>query len=142
MLTPPYVDSTSQKLVVTFAEPIQKAGQVSAVIGADVSLEQVVRVVSAIQPTPHSYAFLVGSKGTILAHPEPALRLKPLDALDPALTMPALVALIDYAEATHPLQTLLIASAVAALVAIALAALVLATSITGALNGWSMCATQ
>nr|WP_315209580.1 methyl-accepting chemotaxis protein [uncultured Albidiferax sp.] len=167
VLTPPYVDSTSQKLVVTFAEPIVKAGQVSAVIGADVSLEQVLRVVSAIQPTPHSYAFLVGSKGTILAHPEPALRLKPLDALDPALAMPALVAqdsakqgaamriadkdtlvyvrpvagtdwrlvvLIDYAEATHPLQTLLIASAVAALVAIALAALVLATSITGALK--------
>jgi methyl-accepting chemotaxis protein len=165
--TMPYVDSSSQKLVVTFAEPITTAGKVSAVIGADVSLDQVVRIVADIKPTPSSFAFLMSSNGTIISHPKSELTLKPVAELDAALNPQALVALadaklgsavriggveellyvrkiegtdwrlvmaIDYAEATHGLRSMLLTSGLAALVAIAVAALVLATSITGALK--------
>jgi methyl-accepting chemotaxis protein len=165
--TMPYVDSTSQKLVVTFAEPIKTQGQVSAVIGADVSLDAVVLITRSIKPTPSSFAFLMSSNGTIISHPQTELTLKPLSNLDPSLNAQALLALdnaakgapwrvggkeellyvrkipdtdwtlvmaIDYAEATQALNTMLVSSTIAALIAIAVAAVILATSISGALK--------
>lgn len=67
---------TSGKLVVTFAEPVIVAGALKGVVGGTVTLDRIVKDVSAIQPTEHSYAFLVDGSGLIVTHPDPALTMK------------------------------------------------------------------
>ena len=90
VLTAPYVDATTGKLVVTFAEAVGGKGNVVAVVGSDVVLDTVVRSVADVKPTPDSFAFLVDKKGVIVTHPDKALALKPLTALDPNLTIDAI----------------------------------------------------
>ena len=53
-------------------------------------MESVIAAISAIRPTAHSYAFLVGGDGSLIAHPDSAMTLKPLSTLHPQLTMAAL----------------------------------------------------
>jgi methyl-accepting chemotaxis protein len=95
VLTLPYRDVTTQQLVVTFADPLIDGGEVRAVAGADVSLEDVVRMVGSIRPTPNSFAFLMAHDGTVVTHPLPELALRPVSAVDPGLTPQALLALED-----------------------------------------------
>jgi methyl-accepting chemotaxis protein len=91
VLTLPYVDATTKKLVVTFAEPVGPKGAATAVIGADVQLENVVRTVASIKPTPSSFAFLVDSNGVIITHPKQELALKPVSEIDSSLSAPMLL---------------------------------------------------
>ncbi|CAN5224451.1 methyl-accepting chemotaxis protein [soil metagenome] len=88
VLTPPYVDATTGRLVVTFAEPIRSLADnsVRAVAGADVSMADVVKIVAAIKPTPSSFAFLMTGQGVIVTHPKAELALKPVTQLDAGLT--------------------------------------------------------
>jgi methyl-accepting chemotaxis protein len=90
VVTAPYIGASNGKLLVTFAEAVGGAGQVSAVAAADVLLDTVVNNVMAIKPTSNSYAFLADSAGRVLAHPNEKLRLKPLADLDPALSVQSL----------------------------------------------------
>ncbi len=78
ILTAPYVDATTGKLVVTFAEPFGPKGAATSVGGVDVMIDTVVRNVVAIKPTPSSFSFLVDSTGAIIAHPDQKLTLKPV----------------------------------------------------------------
>ncbi|MDC8758548.1 methyl-accepting chemotaxis protein [Janthinobacterium fluminis] len=87
ILTAPYVDATTGKLVVTFAEPFGPKGSATAVGGVDVMIDTVVRNVVAIKPTPSSFSFLVDSSGTIIAHPEQKLTLKPVTDFDASLSI-------------------------------------------------------
>ncbi len=88
VVTSPYTSASTGKLLVTFAEAIGSAGQVSAVVASDVLLDSVVSNVKAIKPTPNSFAFLVDkSKGNIIAHPNQDLMLKPLADMDPSLSV-------------------------------------------------------
>jgi len=82
ILTSPYVDAGTGKLVVSFADPVGPKGAAKAVVGTDVLLDAVVRDVSAIRPTPSSFAFLVDAAGVIIAHPDAKLTLKPIGELD------------------------------------------------------------
>ncbi len=86
ILTAPYVDAASGKLVVTFAETAVSQGNILGVVAADVLLDNVVKKVIAIKPTPNSYAFLVDGDGMIIAHPNPQLTMKPVSDLSPELT--------------------------------------------------------
>jgi len=54
MLTPPYVDAASHKLVVSFTAPVGPKEALLGVAGADVLLDTVIANVVAIKPTPHS----------------------------------------------------------------------------------------
>ncbi|WP_317201279.1 methyl-accepting chemotaxis protein [Janthinobacterium sp.] len=87
ILTAPYVDATTGKLVVTFAEPFGPKGSATAIAGVDVMIDNVVRTVVAIKPTPNSFAFLVDSTGAIIAHPDAKLTLKPVGDFDAALNI-------------------------------------------------------
>lgn len=87
ILTAPYVDATTGKLVVTFAEPIGAKGSVTAVVGSDVFIDNLVHNVVGIKPTPSSFAFLVDSTGTIIAHPDAKLTLKPIAQFDANLSV-------------------------------------------------------
>jgi methyl-accepting chemotaxis protein len=87
VVTEPYVDAGSNKLVITFATAVKEGTQVKAVSAADVFMDSVVRNVASIRPTPGTYGFIVSSGGKILVHENAALLLKPLSEVAPALSV-------------------------------------------------------
>ena len=92
VVTEPYVDAGSQKLVITFASAVKEGAQVKAVTAADVFMDSVVRNVASIRPTPGTYGFIVSHAGKILVHENTALLLKPLSDIAPALAKTSLSA--------------------------------------------------
>jgi len=159
VITAPYIDAGTGKLVVAFADPVGPKGAVSAVVASNVMLDLVLANVNSLKPTPDSYAFLFDAAGTILAHPDPALTLKPVSMLDGGMSVASLAAtersgassplmlagresmlyvtrvegsdwslatVVDRAEATQTLSSMLRSSALTALSGVLLAALVLA----------------
>jgi methyl-accepting chemotaxis protein len=101
IVTPPYVDAGTGKLVVSFATPILRNGTIKAVVSGDVVMDGVIATVQAIHPTPASFAMLVDRTGRIIAHPDAKLTLKPVTDLAPELNIEKLVS-IGHAE--HPLE--------------------------------------
>jgi methyl-accepting chemotaxis protein len=101
VVTPPYVDVGTGKLVVAFATPVVRDGVVKAVVSGDVAMDNVIANVKAIHPTPGSFGMLVDSGGQIVAHPDVKLTLKPITELAPELTSERLAAMLN---AEHPLQ--------------------------------------
>lgn len=83
-ITAPYADITTGQLIITIAEPFSR-GNTDGVIAGDVSIDGLVRDVLAMN-SEGTYAILVDSNGTIIAHPDKALALKPATALSPELT--------------------------------------------------------
>ncbi len=77
VVTAPYVDAGSGKLVVTFAMPVKENGTLKAVVAGDVAMDSVVANVRGIHPTPASSGLLLNSDGTVIAASDPALTLKP-----------------------------------------------------------------
>lgn len=86
VITAPYKDFSSQKLVITFANPIVLASGVTAVVAADISLDGINDVLRDIHPTPSSFAFIVDKKGSLIAINKAGMVLKPATALAPDLT--------------------------------------------------------
>ncbi|MBP0622012.1 methyl-accepting chemotaxis protein [Cupriavidus consociatus] len=101
VVTPPYVDAGTGKLVVAFAVPVVRDGGVKAVVSGDVAMDTVVANVKAIHPTPASFGMLVAKTGEIVAHTDDKLTLKPVTDLIPTLTADKLGTL---AGAKTPLQ--------------------------------------
>lgn len=165
VLTAPYVDSTTGKLVVTFAEAVLGSqSSLQAVLAADVQLDNVVRNVADIAPTPSSFAFLLGRNGRIITHPRQELALKPVSDLDPGLDAGKLLAMtpgtaveingtthllyvkpvqgtdwflvvaLNDAEATHAIRGLMMTAVIAAILAIATAAVLLTVTINAQLK--------
>nr|WP_295074884.1 methyl-accepting chemotaxis protein [uncultured Roseateles sp.] len=95
VLTEPYMDAARQQLVVTFALGVKDGGQTKAVLASDVFLDAVVGTVKAIKPTENGFAFLVSNKGTIIAHPDAKLSLKPASELSAQLDSKAVKQLQD-----------------------------------------------
>ena len=77
IVTAPYVDAGTGKLVVTFAVPVKEQGALKAVVAGDVAMDSVVANVRGIHPTPASSGLLLDSNGTVIAGSDPALTLKP-----------------------------------------------------------------
>ena len=77
VVTAPYVDAGTGKLVVTFAVPVKEQGALKAVVAGDVAMDSVVANVRGIHPTPASSGLLLDSNGTVIAGSDPALTLKP-----------------------------------------------------------------
>jgi len=93
VVTPPYVDAGSGKLVVAFAVPVLRDGSVKGVVSGDVAMDTVIANVKAIHPTPASFGMLVARNGLIVAHPDDKLTLKPVADLVPALSVDKLASL-------------------------------------------------
>ncbi|TKC86796.1 HAMP domain-containing protein [Trinickia terrae] len=85
VVTQPYVDAGSGKLVVTFAVPIVRDGALKAVVAGDVNMDSVIANVKSVHPTPASFGMLIDASGTIVAHPDAKLTLKPVSELMPDL---------------------------------------------------------
>jgi len=94
IITTPYRAASTGNLVITFAEPIGEQSSYTAVAAADVPFETVVNTVMSIKPTPHSFAMLVDEAGTIIAHADDALIMKPATSMDALLT-PAMLSELE-----------------------------------------------
>ncbi|MBY5116394.1 methyl-accepting chemotaxis protein [Enterobacter cloacae] len=77
VVTAPYVDAGTGKLVVTFAVPVKENGTLKAVVAGDVAMDSVVANVRGIHPTLASSGLLLNSDGSVIAANDPALTLKP-----------------------------------------------------------------
>ncbi len=102
VVTAPYVDAGSGKLVVTFAVPVIRDGSLKAVMGGDVNMDSVISNVKSIHPTPASFGLLVDGAGDIVAHADSKLTLKPISTLMPNMTATTINSL---ASASEPLET-------------------------------------
>ncbi|MBT2786573.1 MULTISPECIES: methyl-accepting chemotaxis protein [unclassified Halomonas] len=100
----PYLDANSGRLVVPFSTPIKRNGQLYGVIGGDVEIVNLIAQVNAIQPTPSSFAFLSSGGETVIAHPDSALTLKPLSQLSDALTPASIDRLSATPNAWEPVE--------------------------------------
>lgn len=83
-VTEPYVDVATNDLVVTIATPFNTNGY-SGVIGADMNINSLVDDIVNLDETG-VYAFLVNSKGKIVAHKDTSLSLKSIDRISSNLT--------------------------------------------------------
>lgn len=92
VVTAPYVDALTGKLIVSFAAPIIRDGVLKGVIAAGEPLDSVIANVTSIRPTPASFGMLVTDRGIIVAHPDAKLTLKPISDLSPDLDMGSLIA--------------------------------------------------
>ncbi len=79
VVTAPYVDAGTGKLVVTFAVPVKQNGVIAAVVAGDLSMESVIANVRSIHPTENSSGLLVNEDGTLIAAKDPVLTSKPFD---------------------------------------------------------------
>ena len=80
--TEPYVFSSNKKLGITIARPFVANG-VPAVVGGDISLEDTIAIVNAIELRGDGYAFLATRDGKIVAHAKSESTLKPVGEVMP-----------------------------------------------------------
>ncbi len=92
-LTEPYVDAATGALIITIATPAQNAG----VVGGDLSLNALVKIINSLDFGGMGYAFLVSADGKILVHPNKDLVMKNLKDLYPNNT-PSISSAISEAE--------------------------------------------
>ncbi|ATR81391.1 chemotaxis protein [Pseudomonas sp. HLS-6] len=78
IITEPYVSASMGKLVITIATPVQHDGRRVGVTGVDTSLNTISSIINALNFDGHGRAFIVGSDGKILIHPDSSLNLKTL----------------------------------------------------------------
>jgi len=90
IITTPYADAATKRLVVSFALAAKDNGRTKAVVASDVFLDGVVKTIESIKPTPGGFAFLVDQEQRIVAHPDAARALKPAAELSPVLKAEAI----------------------------------------------------
>ena len=90
VLTEPYVDASTKKLVITFASAVNSGGTVKAVTSLDVFMDSVAANVASIRPTPNTFGFIVSKSGKVMVHENLGMLLKPVTDIAPALSVSAL----------------------------------------------------
>jgi methyl-accepting chemotaxis protein len=92
VVTAPYIDAITGKLIVSFTAPIIRDGVLKGALAAAEPLDSVIADITSIRPTPASFGMLVTDHGMIVAHPDPKLALKPIGDLSHDIDMAALIA--------------------------------------------------
>ena len=87
--TEPYVFASTKKLGITFARAFESHG-VTGVVGGDITLEDVIAIVTGIQLRGDGYAFLATRDGKVVAHAKPDSTLKPVAEVMPGFDAAAL----------------------------------------------------
>ena len=88
IITTAYQDAITNALLVTLAEPVKKNGQLEAVIGSDVLIDQLISDVISLDAGKNAYAMLINSQdNTFLAHPNQSLLLKPINGYSENLSI-------------------------------------------------------
>ncbi len=82
----PYLDADSKKLTLTIATPYKVNGATAGIVAGDITVENLVKAVLSTKLRAGGYTFLVNRAGTVIAHPQADLTLKPLATVNPLLT--------------------------------------------------------
>ncbi|KOR24447.1 methyl-accepting chemotaxis protein [Clostridium sp. FAM 1755] len=64
----PYIDATTNKMIVTIGKPIKNAGKSIGVLAIDISLEDLKNLVQKATPVEHSYGFLLDENNNFVVH--------------------------------------------------------------------------
>ena len=78
MLTEPYIDASTNDLIISAATPVKRDGKLVGVAGSDFSLKSLVDMVNSVDLGGAGFAFLVSKDGQILVHQDKALVTKTL----------------------------------------------------------------
>ena len=100
----PYIGASSGKLIVTFSELVGTPQHVQGVVAADVVMDEMISSVNAIQPTSHSFAFVVSAAGSLATHPNPQFLAQPLSTVYPGMQSADLLAASSAAARTWTLD--------------------------------------
>lgn len=74
VITLPYVDSDSKKMVITISEPLSINDRVVGVLAVDITVDYLVKLVNGIKISEDSYAFLIDNEKNIMTYPEQSLQ--------------------------------------------------------------------
>jgi len=83
ILTEPYIDMTTNKMVIGI---LSKVSSSVGVVGGDLALDGLVQIINSLNFGGMGYAFLVNDQGKVLVHPDQALVMKSLSDLFPQHT--------------------------------------------------------
>ncbi len=83
MLTPPYKAAVGG-LIVTIAMPVKKNGGLLGVVGGDLSLDSLVKIINSVDSGGLGYAFLVSSDGQVIVSPDKDQVMKNLKDIYPS----------------------------------------------------------
>lgn len=74
----PYIDKVDNvpTMMTSFVIPVRKKGEIIGVVGVDVALSAMQKIVSDLKPYPGSTAYLVSSDGKFVSHPQTDLLTK------------------------------------------------------------------
>ena len=86
MLTPPYVAAVGG-LIVTIAMPVKKGGDLLGVVGGDLSLNSLVKIINSVDSGGLGYAFLVSSDGQVIVSPDKDQVMKNLKDIYPSSSL-------------------------------------------------------
>jgi methyl-accepting chemotaxis protein len=78
VLTEPYIDASTNDLIISAATPVKRDGKLVGVAGSDFSLKSLVDMVNSVDLGGAGFAFLVSKDGQILVHQDKALVTKTL----------------------------------------------------------------
>ncbi|KAF1027301.1 MAG: Methyl-accepting chemotaxis protein McpA [Pseudomonas sp.] len=82
MLTPPYMAAVGGQIV-TIALPVKKNGELLGVVGGDLSLQTLVKIINSVDFGGIGQAFLVSGDGQVIVSPEPDQVMKNLKDIYP-----------------------------------------------------------
>jgi methyl-accepting chemotaxis protein len=86
VLTEPYIDASTNDLIISAATPVKRDGKLVGVAGSDFSLKSLVDMVNSVDLGGAGFAFLVSKDGQILVHQDKALVTKALADAFPEAT--------------------------------------------------------
>ena len=86
VITPPYVDADTKKLMLTVAAPHIENGSLKGVAAGDIMVTDLVKIVLSQPVRGGGYFFIIDKSGTVIAHPNADLTLKPITDIAPSLT--------------------------------------------------------
>ncbi|MGB4626375.1 MAG: cache domain-containing protein, partial [Erysipelotrichaceae bacterium] len=106
----PYLDEVLKgdyrHLMTTVAAPIQQNGKYVGIIGIDLTLKYLQKLLEEVKPHEGSYAFLISMKGIIAAHPDTSLIYKNLtDVYPDEVKKYKLLDIIKNGKETHYVQS-------------------------------------
>ncbi|KAB7678295.1 methyl-accepting chemotaxis protein [Plesiomonas shigelloides] len=86
VISEPYSDAVTQQLIVTISVPVIENGVLQGVIGADLTLDQLLNKISSLKIGNGGYVMLLSGQDQIIAHPDKELSMQPITKLDPTLS--------------------------------------------------------
>jgi PAS domain S-box-containing protein len=106
----PYLDEVKKgdhrHLMTTVAAPIKQNGKYVGIIGVDLTLDYLQKLLEKVKPHEGSYAFLVSKKGVFAAHPDTSLIYKNLtDVFPDEVKKYKLLDIIKSGKSTHYVQS-------------------------------------